>query len=223
MNRRLFLKRSLLAAAGVASIPVARTLAQPRTTPTFTLRLVTDQPSLAIDRVSAWLKHSGLAASHIRFEEHALAGQHVGDMVLMRGQRLFNVWQEQGRLAQALRGIARDLELPRRLERPHLLTFASGGQATQAQTVNVFQGGILMHQLRLDHDRSNYEIEGTKGGVTLTVKERHVAIVGATCKHKTCMKLGAIHNPGESLVCVPNRITVTLDGSQPKEVDGVTF
>lgn len=223
MNRRLFLKRSALAAVGVASIPTARVLACSTEPPAFTLRLVTDQPGLAIDRMSALFRRSGLATSHIRFQEHALAGHHIGDIVLMRGQRLFNFWQEQGALAQALQGVAHELDLPRRLEHPQLLTFSAGQQTTKAKTVNVFQGDVLMHQLQLDQNRANYRVEGTTGSVTLTIKDRQVAIVGASCKHKTCMKLGAIHQPGETLICVPSRITVTLDGRQAKRVDGITF
>jgi hypothetical protein len=50
-----------------------------------------------------------------------------------------------------------------------------------------------------------------------------VKIVSASCKHKTCMKLGAISRPGQSLVCIPNRLRVVIEGGNDFGVDGITF
>lgn len=165
MNRRLFLKRSIGVATGLAAMPFVSPVltASPRAQRGFSIRLVTDQPSRAIDRMSGFFQRTGVGASHIRFGEHVLAGQHVGDLVVTQGARLYNFWEIDGPIAGALRTIAQELDLPRRLSQPVMLSFSTEQVATEAAYVQIFQENLLLQQLRLDQNRVHHVVEGTSG------------------------------------------------------------
>jgi len=226
MYRRHFLKRSLATLSGAVLssttglfLPGALAYAAPDG---FTLSVVTDQPERSIDLAGRFLEQARLGHRSITFETSSLPGRHVGDVVFLLGHTLIDFRQSGGALAAALTQLADAQGFPRSLEHPVLLTFHAGNTARQATQVNVFQGNVLIDQLPLDADRPTYVVEGNKGCVTLAVQNRAVRIVEATCKHKTCVTMGSISKPGASLVCIPNRIRVTLDGNHRPDVDGIT-
>ena len=39
-----------------------------------------------------------------------------------------------------------------------------------------------------------------------------VSVTGASCKNQVCVRHGAISKTGESIVCLPNRLVVTIEG-----------
>ena len=39
-----------------------------------------------------------------------------------------------------------------------------------------------------------------------------VSVTEASCKNQVCVKHGVISRPGESIVCLPNRLVVTIEG-----------
>lgn len=75
----------------------------------------------------------------------------------------------------------------------------------------------------ITEDAAPRRIESARGFVDIAVRDRAVRITAASCKHKTCMNLGAIRRPGERLVCIPNQIAVTIEGRHAHGVDGITY
>ena len=47
-------------------------------------------------------------------------------------------------------------------------------------------------------------------------------ILSSPCPHELCVKMGAVRMPGRAVVCVPNRVVVTVVGSGPTPTDAVT-
>ena len=39
-----------------------------------------------------------------------------------------------------------------------------------------------------------------------------VSVTGASCRNQVCVKHGSISRAGESIVCLPNRLVVTIEG-----------
>jgi hypothetical protein len=85
------------------------------------------------------------------------------------------------------------------------------------------QISVLVKQVSLDKTREVQRIQNERGPVDIAVENRQVKIVSASCKHKTCMKMGAIDQAGQHLVCIPAQITVAIAGRSNMGVDGVTF
>lgn len=70
--------------------------------------------------------------------------------------------------------------------------------------------GELYGVYRTDRD-TTVDINGTN---TLVIKDGEVFMQSACCENRTCVKQGAITKVGESIICLPNRVTVTLtDGA----------
>ena len=58
---------------------------------------------------------------------------------------------------------------------------------------------------------------------TVEIKSGSVSVTDASCRNQVCVRHGAISRPGESIVCLPNRLVVTIEGSgKGGEYDSVT-
>ncbi len=48
---------------------------------------------------------------------------------------------------------------------------------------------------------------------TVRIKDGKVSVTEASCKNQVCVKHAAISAAGESIVCLPNRLVVSIEGS----------
>ena len=48
----------------------------------------------------------------------------------------------------------------------------------------------------------------------VTISGGEVSVTEASCKNQVCVKHGAISAPGESIVCLPNRLVVRIEDDQ---------
>lgn len=95
------------------------------------------------------------------------------------------------------------------------LTREAGGRAA----VQV-DGEVLM-ELPLDTDTRI--TLGTGEDTNLLVIENGAArMVEATCPDQVCVRQGAVRYEGESIVCLPHKLVVTIQGGQSNGVDGST-
>lgn len=70
----------------------------------------------------------------------------------------------------------------------------------------------------LDEDRDEW-ITGAYGGKNrLIIKNGTARIEEADCPDKLCVHQGSISNTNESIVCLPHRITVRVEGESDGEV-----
>ena len=63
-----------------------------------------------------------------------------------------------------------------------------------------------------------YPLNG--GSNILVIAEGQAWLSEANCPDLLCVRQGKIHYTGQSIVCLPNRLTVTVEGG---ESDGVDF
>ena len=63
-------------------------------------------------------------------------------------------------------------------------------------------------------------VAGPLGESTVEIKDNCVRMSYSPCPFKICMRQGSINNPGEVIICVPNKIMIRITGK--KEIDGVT-
>jgi len=219
MNRRDFIKQSTLFASGLILSPFIPVSAQARTTD-FSLTLIVPQPDIAVNRIQSALRGSALASGTISYSEVPLSGYHLADLVLIRNQRLINFKQQTDDLSCRLAEIYREFARDQVIENPILIRLVSGAFTTTPQHVYIYRGNeqLVRHPL---HQDTEMELEGLKGNVVVHIQNGKVRIVAAECRHQTCQKMGAIHQAGQHLVCIPNQIQVSLDGISPYGVDSV--
>lgn len=63
------------------------------------------------------------------------------------------------------------------------------------------------------------EIDGTN---QLVIEDGQADMVWADCPDKLCVRQRAISREGESIICLPNKVVVSVVGGEEREVDAVT-
>ena len=72
--------------------------------------------------------------------------------------------------------------------------------------VLVEQNGSLYGEFSLENDK-----DIKLHGAVLVIKDWHAYVKDATCPDKLCEMQSKINKTGETIVCLPNRIVITVD------------
>lgn len=94
--------------------------------------------------------------------------------------------------------------------------FAEG----KGKYVKVYVNEKLTKTFDLTKDRE-YFIETKIGYNLLIIKNEKARILDADCPNKICVDKGYISKNGESIICLPHHIVVTIESSEDKDVDAV--
>lgn len=67
--------------------------------------------------------------------------------------------------------------------------------------------------------------ELTSNGISVVIRwdDDGVYIQSSSCPDGTCMKTGRISRPGESIVCVPAKLSITIPSDESEDEDEVYF
>ena len=57
----------------------------------------------------------------------------------------------------------------------------------------------------------------------LTISGGYADVTEASCPDQICVKHNHIRYSKESIVCLPNKVVVTVEGGEENEIDGSTF
>lgn len=87
------------------------------------------------------------------------------------------------------------------------------------ESVSVYVGDTLYATLPLYGAPDSYTVETEKGSLTLVFSDGGVSAVSSDCPDAVCVRTGKISLCGESIVCVPLGVSVTVNG---EGLDGVT-
>lgn len=87
----------------------------------------------------------------------------------------------------------------------------------EGSMVSVYQEGELIKEIPLN-EPTEFLVEGVYTNKIL-VKDGKTAIVESDCPGTDCVHSGWIHEAGRSIVCLPNRVEVRIEGAS--EVDFV--
>jgi len=83
--------------------------------------------------------------------------------------------------------------------------------------------GKLIKRIALnDATKMTFTVKSNEGFLIVQINNERVRVIKSTCRDKLCMKQGWIDKPGESIVCLPNRISITIQGEK-NGVDSVTY
>ncbi len=82
--------------------------------------------------------------------------------------------------------------------------------------------GSLVMELSLDRNVTT-KVDGHLGETVIHVEDGAVRVQDSTCPHGYCVRMGTIRYRGEVIVCVPNRVIVSIrGGSEGESFDGIT-
>lgn len=87
--------------------------------------------------------------------------------------------------------------------------------------VVIYQGRERTASYPLSEDRE-LEIRLPDGGLNLLViRDGEAWIVEADCPDRLCVKQGHISGNGQALICLPHRLTITIENGAASDLDAV--
>ena len=84
--------------------------------------------------------------------------------------------------------------------------------------VSVRVDGEVLMELPLDVDTRIVLGEGAHTN-TLVIENGTARVVEAACPDQICVRQGAVRYEGESIVCLPHRLVIAVEGGQANDVD----
>lgn len=65
-------------------------------------------------------------------------------------------------------------------------------------------------------------VSGQIGETTIEVFDGTIKVISSDCPQKLCVRQGGIRQTGEIIVCVPNRLTISIMGTRKNKFDAIT-
>lgn len=88
------------------------------------------------------------------------------------------------------------------------------GVKKMGETAVIKVDGVVVKELSL-HENTKVEIEGYQGGINqVIVEDGKVFMSYADCPDVLCVRTGKISKTGETIVCLPHRIVVEIQGAK---------
>lgn len=93
----------------------------------------------------------------------------------------------------------------------------------QGALVQITVNGAVYKTLPLDKD-TTIKINGyNNGNNTLQIKDGYASITDADCPDKLCQRQKKIRYKGESLVCLPHRVVVSVLSEEDSGIDNIAY
>lgn len=86
--------------------------------------------------------------------------------------------------------------------------------------IKVGNGPVQRVSLKTDR---RINLEGEKGRVVIEIKEGRVRAVESSCFQKICVNTGWINKPDQNIICLPNKVLVTIEGKESPKIDAVSY
>ncbi len=89
----------------------------------------------------------------------------------------------------------------------------------EERIAKIYKNGELLYKIELNSVTTPYTID--LDGNVILVKPGQISMQSADCPDKLCVHMGAISNGLRPIVCLPNRVTITVVGESGGEFDAV--
>lgn len=102
-----------------------------------------------------------------------------------------------------------------------IFIFASGGETPTACIIEINGEEFARYNLPALTDEKVIEIDNEYGRNTIVIDKNGAAVTHSNCADKSEVNTGKITSSGQSLICLPHRLTVRLEGA--KKSDGIAW
>ncbi len=94
----------------------------------------------------------------------------------------------------------------------------------EGSTVVITVDGTERQRLPLDED-IRFSIPGSEDANpnVLTIRDGFASMTEAYCPDKLCMHQKKINKKGETIICLPRKIVISIDGTDKNDIDGVAY
>jgi hypothetical protein len=102
-----------------------------------------------------------------------------------------------------------------------LFVLLPGRLASGGSDVVIRSDDRVTGRYSLDEDRL-VDVPGPMGSTTIRVERGRARVESSPCPNKFCVNTGTVGREGGLIVCVPNRVIVTVGKGTPEGVDAVS-
>lgn len=103
---------------------------------------------------------------------------------------------------------------------PEIILGASIGKEYNNTYAEITVQGKIYKTIPLSENKGEETIEiKTKEGINIIkIKDNKIGIIESDCQDKICMNPDYIEKPGQSLVCLPNKVIIQIKGKAEDDV-----
>ncbi len=94
------------------------------------------------------------------------------------------------------------------------------GNATDGAIAVIRVDGTVVQELPLSKD-TQYTVHTPQGNNVVEIKEGYADVIGADCPDGLCTEHKRIQKTGETIVCLPHKMVVTIEDGEKQEIDAV--
>lgn len=91
-------------------------------------------------------------------------------------------------------------------------------QSSKMGIALVYQDNILLVKTPLTKERM-FEI--LNGKMQLEIKKGKIKVLSSDCPRKVCVNMNGIQYPGQTIVCMPNKVIIEIKSDVPAFLDAV--
>lgn len=66
-----------------------------------------------------------------------------------------------------------------------------------------------------DHE---FEIDGAKGKLTISIKDHAIGVIEADCPHQDCVHVGYVKETNRPIICAYNQVYIIIEGDSSYDV-----
>lgn len=88
----------------------------------------------------------------------------------------------------------------------------------EADTVVIYVDGKIEKKLDLNKNQE-YKVNVDNGYNIIRIKDKKAKIKESDCSNRTCVNMGTISKDGQTLICLPHKVEVTIVSDDKSEVD----
>lgn len=97
------------------------------------------------------------------------------------------------------------------------------GRGEAASQVQIWQNKVLVGTYPLHGEAPvNIPLGSSLGYNTLVIETGAVHMTAASCPDQVCVHTGPISKPGQTIVCLPNRVVVEITGETEGQIDDIS-
>jgi hypothetical protein len=85
----------------------------------------------------------------------------------------------------------------------------------EVYTTIPYRAGMEKQEIHIELNNGNH--------IDIVIDEKGAYVEDVICPDKICQKTGIINQTGQSIVCLPNRVVVYMEGDTEPEVDNISF
>lgn len=92
----------------------------------------------------------------------------------------------------------------------------------QKATVQILENGVLTKEYDLFSNQTIYINTYDGGQNVLVITDGSCHMEDANCPDKLCVSQGTISKSGQSIICLPHKLVITISGEDEQETDAVS-